>query len=173
MTEIFTTKKLEKIIQKRIEKGEVGEDNYFGNWNANVFYIAKKKCLLFVHAQTFYSVIIPKFSVKDLDKIDHFFVICLYNQLLIEKIEVDFEVLVKAIGNIRFHPTNNNRQITGILNYNIEKMGYFKYDYPVFNVEVILEMTEKLNKTPFKQLEWSNPHEKMKIFISNKLSIDL
>lgn len=168
MAEIFTTKKLEKIIHKRVENREVLVKNDFGNWNATVFYIAKKKCLLFVNSKTFFSVIIPRFSMKDIDKIDTLFLDCFYSQLLFEEINIGFETIVEKLGSIGFHSTNNNRKIIGVLNYNIEKLNYFKYEYPVFNSLVIREMTEKLNKTPFKQLGWKLPYEAMVSLLVNK-----
>ncbi len=166
MTKIFTTKKLEKIIHKRIENSEYVVENKLGNWNATVFYVAKKKCLLFVNEKTFFSVIIPRFSTKDNNRIEDMFIECFYNQLIFEKINIDFEKICSNIGEITFNSTNNNRKIIGILNYNIEKLNYFKYNYPIFNSSVIRDMTKKLNETPFKQLGWRLPNEKMESLLS-------
>jgi hypothetical protein len=161
MTTIFTTKKLEKIIKKKIEIQSIEVDNPFGKWNASVFFIAKKKCLIFVNAKSFYSVVIPRFSVKDLDKINELFLEYFYAQLRFEKIMTDFDILAKNIGELKFHSTDNDKKVTGIINYNISKLDYFKYDYHIFNSMVIREMTKKLNNTPFKQLDWSFPNEAM------------
>ena len=166
MTEIFTTKKLEKIIHKKIENDVSLVENNFGNWNATIFYVAKKKCILFVNDVTFFSVIIPRFSMQDIDKIDEMFLDSLYSQLLFEKINIEFKTIAFKLGKIKFQSTNNNRKVIGILNYNIEKLNYFKYEYPVFNSSVIREMTEKLNKTPFKQLDWKLPFEAMNSLLS-------
>ncbi|MGY5351126.1 DUF6933 domain-containing protein [Wenyingzhuangia sp. IMCC45533] len=168
MTKIFTTKKLEKIIHEKIENSHLTVEKNLGNWNATVLHIAKKKCILISNAETFFSVIIPRFSVKDIDKIGDMFIENLYNQLLYENINIEFKTIFSIIGNIRFYSTNNNRQMTGILNYNVEKLNYFKYEYPIFNSSVIREMTEKLNKTPFKQLNWKVPHEEI-VTILNKI----
>jgi hypothetical protein len=169
MTEIFTTKKLEKIIAKKVESSDLIAENNFGSWNATVFYIAKKKCLLFVNAETFFSVIIPRFSMKEIDQIDQLFIDCFYNQLLHEKINVNFEKLVAQLGPISFRPTNNNRKAIGVMNYNSEKLNYFKYRYPIYNSQVIREMAEKLNKTPFKQLAWKDPYDLMLALVNKKL----
>jgi hypothetical protein len=171
MTEIFTTKKLEKVINKKIESNDIAVENILGNWNATVIYIAKKKCLLFVNAETFFSVIIPRFSMKDIDKIDELFINCFYNQLLFEKINIDLKTISSIIDKIRFHATNNNKKVIGILNYNVEKINYFKYDYTVFNSSIIKEMTHKLNITPFKQLGWKLPCETMVAKLNNESEI--
>jgi len=165
MTKIFTSKKLEKIIHKKIVPNDLKNEDSSGEWNATVFYIARKKCLLLVHAQTFFSVIIPRFSMKNIDNLEELIIENLHCQLLFEKIDINQDKVNSLIGEIKFHSTNNNRKIIGVLNYNTEKLSYFKYDYPVYNNLVIWEMTEKLNKIPFKQLKWSLPHEKMVDFL--------
>jgi len=162
MTEIFTTKKLEKIIKKKIINENQNHESFFGKWNASVLYIAKKKCLIFVNSKSFYSVIVPRFSTSELDKLNLLFLENLYTQLIHEKIEFDAEFLVDKIGEISFHPTDNDKKITGIINYNISKVDYLKYDYEIFNSSVIREIVEKLNFTPFKQLGWKLPKEMMK-----------
>jgi len=104
--------------------------------------------------------------MQDVDKIDEMFLDSLYSQLLFEKINIEFKTIAFKLGKIKFQSTNNNRKVIGILNYNIEKLNYFKYEYPVFNSSVIREMTEKLNKTPFKQLDWKLPFEAMNSLLS-------
>nr|WP_157961105.1 hypothetical protein [Lutibacter citreus] len=133
-------------------------ENIFGKWNASLFYIARKKCLIFVNSKSFYSVIIPKFSISELGKIDQLFLENFYQQLIFEKIDVDLEFIVKNIGKLSFHHTDNDRKITGIINYHISNVDYLKYDYEIFNSAVIRELTNKLNLIPFKQLGWKNPN---------------
>ncbi len=161
MTEIFTTKKLEKLIKKRVENKTLNIENIFGKWNASVLYIARKKCLIFVNSKSFYSVIIPRFSTTELDKIHLLFMENFYAQLDFEKIKIDAEFIVDNIGELKLYPTDNDKKMTGIVNYNISKIDYLKYDYEIFNSSVIRELTEKLNLTPFKQLSWKQPKEIM------------
>ena len=161
MTEIFTTKKLENLIKKRIENRTLNVGNIFGKWNASVLYIAKKKCLIFVNSKSFYTVIIPRFSTTELDKIHLLFLENFYAQLDFEKIKTDAEFLVDNIGELKFYATDNDKKMTGIINYNISKIDYLKYEYEFFNSSVIRELTEKLNLTPFKQLDWNQPKERM------------
>ncbi len=167
MTEIFTTKKLEKIIKKRVEDKTLSVENIFGKWNASVLYITKKKCLIFVNSKSFYSVIIPQFSTTELDNIHLSFLENFYAQLDFEEIKINAEFLVDKVGELKFYATDNDKKITGIVNYNISKIDYFKYDYEIFNSSVIREMTKKLNLTPFKQLKWKQPNEIMNEIIEN------
>jgi hypothetical protein len=161
MTEIFSTKKLEKVIQKRIETNKQKVENVFGKWNASILYIARKKCLIFVNSKSFFTIIIPRFSTSELDNLHLLFLENFYAQLDYEKINVDPELLIEEVGELKFYRTDNDRKMTGVLNYFISKVEYLKYDYEIFNSLVIREITEKLNLTPFKQLSWRNPNEKM------------
>ena len=161
ITSIFTTKKLEKIIQKKIDNQTNENTSPFGEWNASVLYIARKKCLIFVNSKTFYSVIIPRFSTSDLANINELFLENFESQLLFEKINIESKDLKKHIGEICFQKTDNDKKMTGIINYNISKLDYMKYEYELFNSSVIREMTEKLNLTPFKQINWKLPKEMM------------
>ena len=161
ITSIFTTKKLEKIIQKKIDNQTNENTSPFGKWNASVLYIARKKCLIFVNSKTFYSVIIPRFSTSDLANINELFLKNFESQLLFEKINIESKDLKKHIGEICFQKTDNDKKMTGIINYNISKLDYMKYEYELFNSSVIREMTEKLNLTPFKQINWKLPKEMM------------
>tara|TARA_B100000809_G_scaffold217027_1_gene223003 strand:+ start:2283 stop:2519 length:237 start_codon:yes stop_codon:yes gene_type:complete len=70
-------------------------------------------------------------------------------------------MLKNKIGKLTFHSTDNDRKINGIINYNISKFDYMKYDYEVYNSIVIRKITQKLNYTPFKQLNWKIPKEMM------------
>ena len=166
MTNIFATKKLEKIIQKKIEGNDLIVENSLGDWNAHVFYVAKKKCILFVNAKTLFSVIIPQFSTKNIDRIDELFIDTFYNQLLFEKIDVNYENIRSKIGQLKFRSTNNNRKAIGVLNYNIETMNILKKRFSIFNSSVIREMTERLNAAPFNQLDWKSPHKEMVSLLS-------
>jgi len=160
-TSIFTTKKLEKIIQKKIDIQTNESTSPFGKWNASVLYIARKKCLIFVNSKTFYSVIIPRFSTSELKNINELFLENFQSQLTFEKINVELKDLKQYIGEINFHKTDNDKKMNGIINYNISIIDYLKYDYELFNSNVIREITGKLNITPFKQINWKFPKEMM------------
>ena len=160
-TSIFTTKKLEKIIQKKIQTETFENSSLSGKWNASVLYVAKKKCLIFVNSKTFYAVIIPRFSTLELKNINELFLKNFEDQLSYDKIESTSIDMNQFIGNLCFYKTDNDRKITGVINYYISKLDDMKYDYALFNASVIREMTGKLNLTPFKQLGWKIPKEKM------------
>ncbi|KJD31968.1 hypothetical protein PK35_12540 [Tamlana nanhaiensis] len=165
MTHIFASKKLEKLLQPIITENSLHIERDFGDWYASYLSIAKKKCLVFVNSKTFYTVIIPKFLVKDRNNLNALLIQNLYNQFLIEGYDIDLDTVIDLVGKTHFHPTNNNRRLIGILNHYIGKLNYLKYDYATFNNIVIHEMAQKLNLEPFKQLHWKTPQEAMKALL--------
>jgi len=117
--------------------------------------------LIFVNSKTLYSVIIPRFSTSELKNINELFLENFESQLAFDKINVESKDLKQYIGELKFYRTDNDKKMTGIINYNISKLDYMKYDYELFNSSVIREMTAKLNGTPFKQINWKFPKEMM------------
>jgi len=49
---------------------------------------------------------------------------------------MDFELMKHNTGELKFHPTDNERKINGIINYNISKFDYLKFDYKIYNSEM-------------------------------------
>lgn len=115
-TKIYTTKKLEKFIQKLISVETDAETGPLGKWNATVFLVDRKKCWLFTNALTMYNVILPNVKPADFGNIEELFKSTLINQLIYDGIIVDFENLKRSIGNLVFFPTDNDRVTIGFLN---------------------------------------------------------
>lgn len=82
MTRVYCTKKLKEFI------GDVDEtlpadynDLKFSDWNAHLFFVDKRKCIVFVNMLTYYSVFIADIVKKDLKNIDEIFLKRLNEQL--------------------------------------------------------------------------------------------
>jgi uncharacterized protein DUF6933 len=92
-TPIHISKKLEKLISKHIGKRTSESNFYLGKWNANIFYVDRKKCWLFTNSETKFSIIIPNLKSADIKNITEIFTENLYSQLIYESILIDFEQL--------------------------------------------------------------------------------
>jgi hypothetical protein len=125
MANIFCTKKLEKIIGKQnINSNEVR--SLIGDWNANVFYVNRKKFIFLINDLTCYSVIIPNFVKKDFPKFKEIFYQRFFDQLRYDKIIIDLKLINKLIEYpINFMRTNNNRKVIGTMTQFIKDMDYF------------------------------------------------
>lgn len=119
MTRVYCTKKLKDII------GEVKEtlpadfnDIKLSDWNAHLFYVDKRKCLVFVNILTYYSVFIADILKKDLINIDEIFLMRLKEQLLHDRVTDDFNKVISLTdgAKISFIKTNNNKKVIGRIN---------------------------------------------------------
>ena len=74
---IFCSTKLSKIIGLKTRQPSICLDN----WNGHIFYLEGRKCLVFVHKETFYSFVIFDILKKHLNNFKKVFIDNLLNQL--------------------------------------------------------------------------------------------
>ncbi len=127
MANIFCTKKLEKIIGKsNINIYEV--ESLIGNWNANVFYVNRKKFFFLINDKTCYSVIIPNFVQKELPNFKAIFYERFFDQLRYDNIDIDLRIINRLMSyEVNFMKTNNNRKVIGTMTQFIKDIDYFLY----------------------------------------------
>jgi Domain of unknown function (DUF6933) len=160
-TPIHISKKLEKLISKYIGKRTSESNFYLGKWNANIFYVDRKKCWLFTNSETKFSIIIPNLKSADIKNITEIFTENLYSQLIYESILIDFKQLKDWIGNVEILPTDNDRKTIGTQNYIFENFKYWKYEFGTFENMPFRELTMRMNSSPTESFNWKSPHEKM------------
>ncbi len=144
MPRIYCTKKLEGFI------GNVEQDlpsdiihRSLMDWNAHLFFVERKKCIVFVNNLTAYSVFIIDILKKDLKNIDVLFYSRLIEQLKHDKIigkDGSYESLF-PLEEMKFIKTNNDRKIIGRINDSVEMFKshlFHKYDQ-LKNMNVIHE----------------------------------
>lgn len=150
-TNIYTTKKLEKFLKKLIKNGEDGHSEssgILGDWNATVFYVDRKKCLLFTNKMTKYNVILSNVKAADLHKIGDLFRNAFYTQLIYDGIISSFEHLVSLTGDLVFKPTDNDRSTTGFQNQRLADFDWWKDEYATLENMPMKELTSRINNVP-------------------------
>ncbi len=158
-TPIHITKKLEKLISKHIEKSTMECNAFLGKWNANIFYVDRKKCWLITNADTKFSIILPDLKSSDIKIFTEIFIENLYSQLIFESILTDFNRLKDWIGNVELLPTDNDRKTIGTQNYIFESLKYWKYEFRTFENMPFRELTRRINSLPTESFKWKSPHE--------------
>lgn len=75
ITPVYSSKKLEKHIDKLLFPNHFHETviGPLGGWNANLFFVERKKCWLLTNARTKYSVIFTDIKASDLEKMNELF----------------------------------------------------------------------------------------------------
>ena len=172
-TQIYTTRKLEKTIQKSIVVKSETENKILGEWVATLFYVDRKKCWLIVNKLTKYLLILSDIKTPELNNITQIFTETLYSQLKHDGIEIDYETLSGIIGGIKLCKTNNDRSANGSLNNCMYSIEHWKMDYGSFENLPFRKINSGLNSSPNQMLEWKYPkevmNEKIKAYVQQRL----
>lgn len=145
-TTIHVTKKLEKQVKKLISGGEVDKVSPLGKWNANLFYIHRKKCWLVTNKLTQYHLLLADIDARKLKDIDRIFKDELYEQLIHDGIVFPHDRLDALIGTLAFYPTDNDRQMNGFQNQRLFELEWHIYDYPNLDEMPIREFNSRMNR---------------------------
>lgn len=160
-TQIYTTRKLEKTIQKSIVEKRETENKILGEWVATIFYVDRKKCWLIVNKLTKYLLILSDIKTVELNNITQLFAETLHSQLKNDGIEIDYAMLSGIIGEIRLCETNNDRSANGSLNNCMYRIEDWKLDYGSFKNLPFRKINSGLNSSPNQMLNWKYPKEIM------------
>ena len=166
MTRIFCTKKLHGLIgsvETTLESDNIIRS--LSDWNSHLFFVDKRKCLIFVNNLTYYTIFITDILKKDLINIDKVFSSRLKEQLIHDKIINDSESIESLfpVSKIQIYKTNNDRKTIGRINDFINMFKahcFYKYEH-LKNMDIVYE-NGLINKTPTGKpneikKSWSNP----------------
>jgi hypothetical protein len=106
-----TQKLLAEIPATLIDHNAVGD-----SWHANLLRIDRRKCVLFTHDTTLYSVFVPGLRKPDFAQLDQVFGLRLFKALLWEGFPQPLiERMLDACRAVRF-TRSNNRSVLGSMN---------------------------------------------------------
>lgn len=170
MANIFCTKKLEKLVGKNLIASESVSDELLGNWNANLFPLNGRKCLIIMNDVSYYSLIFLDILKKDLLNFHELFYQRLIEQLDYDQVNFSIDCSPKLITacEANFLRTNNNRKALGTMNEFVYQLNYhFHTDYNgSFGHTNLPELNNRLTNNFVgalkpKQFEYGNPIEEM------------
>ena len=171
-SKIHVSKKLEKLIKSMITVDQNSKDGKLGKWNATLFHMDRQKCWLITNAATKYSIILVDIKAKDLLDIDSLFKDELYNQLVYDGIIIDLKNFDELIGKLEFHPTDNDRNITGFHNHRLQELKWWKERYGHIDNMPMRDLIYRINNAPthkgkgYKMSEYTVPLETMRKLLS-------
>ena len=161
-THLFSSKRLEKTILELIVPNQYMESGLLGDWTATLIYLKGKKGWLVMNNDAKYSLLLSNIKKADLPNINTIFKQTLLIQLKHEGIEVDSNLIEEHIGNLEFHPTNNNQRVNGHINSQMFLLKVLMSRIEYLKEIHFREMNMRLNKTPMETLKWSDPREVMR-----------
>lgn len=162
MTHIFCSKKLQKIVDnldKELSSNSMVRS--LNNWNCQLFFMDRKKHLIFVNNLTSYCLVLVNFKKNDFVNINNIFRKRLFEQLIVDDIPLDkksFDQIFEPID-LHFFKTNNDRRIIGNMVDLIYQFKAYREDMMIhLDLVDISEINGYLNKIPY-----NKPTESKKI----------
>ncbi|NJY62851.1 hypothetical protein HC174_08790 [Salinimicrobium sp. CDJ15-81-2] len=155
-TNIYTTKKLEKFVKKLVRNDgepEGKSHTLLGDWNAALFYVDRKKCLLFTNKKTKYNVILSNVKASDLSSISEMFKNAFYSQLIYDGIISTYDHIKSLTGDLVFRPTDNDRSTLGFQNHSLANWDWWRDKYVTLEKMPMRELTGRINNVPIKLIK--------------------
>ena len=157
MPYICCTQKLAKELGTK-PSSPITENEGLGNWYANLLRIDRRKCVLFTHEQTLYSVFVPGLKKPEFQCLDDVFVQALFKQLRTEMFtqgQIE-RILEEYDGKIKYAKTEN-KSVLGSMN---DLTFHIKYEIQISgslaNIDIV-SLTKRINRTPFKAIGFEYP----------------
>ena len=150
-----TKKLLDKINKPLIVQDAVGDDD----WYANLFRLGRKQSVIFTHAKSLYSFVVPSVRKQDLMKINQVFILELEFQLKRDGFPHKHNVkLLEKFWDIQIGKTIN-RSTVGSMN-DMVSCAKFLVDSQGCDAETdIAKINHSINTTPFKAIGYKFPIE--------------
>ncbi len=146
---IQSTKKLLKEVPIDGQFKEVSE--ILGNWHANLIMIERRKCVLFTHDATLYSVLVPGIKKKDFPNLATIFLEELISNLRFEGFGSHVEQLIHEYqNNVLFVPTANRRILGTMIDMVHCAKSLIEMNPCPFDEIDFRKINHQLNRTPFK-----------------------
>jgi hypothetical protein len=131
MTKIYCSHRLESFFgDVDIIPAEESESK-FGDWNGHLFFIDRKKCLIFMNNKTAYTILMVDVHKRDLHDFK-----TLFKETFIRQLDNDIELterqeieIRKELAEFQVCKTNNDKKIIGTINHHLESI---KVDFDRF-----------------------------------------
>jgi hypothetical protein len=170
MTTIYCSAKLSTLLglpKKPRDNSCAAVDPHV--WNAMLFYLNKRKCLLFTHKARLYSFLALDVVKKDLVDFPKFFRQHFTDQLLADQLisEKAKLMLEQDYGSIILKPTDGDRKVIGSMNDCIFRVRYYMgRDDEDGRSKSPTYIAHQFNKTPMGAIDYAHPVDLMKQYLT-------
>ena len=138
-----TRKCLAEIPDRLVDPSAEGE-----GWHANLFRVERRKCVLFTHDTTLYSVFVPGVKKPEFEHMDEVFGQRLFKTLLWDEFpQAQIETMLDRCRSVRF-TRSNNRSVLGSMNdlrFQIEV--HVAQDGGLEHIDMV-DLHHRLNRVP-------------------------
>ena len=160
-----TKKLLTELKEKRSESNQIPSE--LNSWHANMFLVDRRKCVLFTHDKTLYSLFIPGLLKTHFQNIKEVFRQRLFKSLLAENLsQKHIELVLDDISEIEITKTNN-RSVLGSMNDLTFQLKYvIAHDGGLMNTDV-MELNHNLNRIPMSAIVEAYSIDALKNLLKN------
>jgi uncharacterized protein DUF6933 len=140
-----------------------------GNWYANIFFLDRKKCLLFTNEKSLYSFIIPSVKKEDLKHIIDAFLLNLSLNLQVEGFPIGvISKIMQEYKDIHFAKTAS-KKVLGSMNEIAFQAKYIIVNHHggIENVKV-LAVNKDINRAILGAIGYYHPIEKLRELLTGK-----
>jgi hypothetical protein len=156
-----TQKLLAEIPDHLIDPSASGE-----SWHANLLRIDRRKCVLFTHDATLYSVFVPGLKKAEFGRLDGVFGQRLFKALLWDEFtQTQIERMLEACRVIRF-TRSNNRSVLGSMNDIRFHIGLHVEDDGGLTHVDLVRLHHRLNRIPFSAVGYGYPVERLQEYLA-------
>jgi len=153
MTQIRLTKKLQK--EASLVKGDLSEikegSSLLGNWFANLFYVERRKVIIFMNEKTLFSFFEFGVKKKQIREMDKLFFEGFGRALTLEGFNYsEFDCIFAGDNKIEYTVTNSSRALGNLTNLIFLCQNHILHD-GVENCDFD-EVIKKINRTPQKKI---------------------
>lgn len=140
------------------------------SWHANLLRIERRKCVLFTHDATLYSVFVPALKKPEFDRLPEVFAERLFKALLWEEFpQAQIEVMLDAVRVVRFG-RSNSRSVLGSMNdIQFQAQVYVHYDGGLDSTDLV-DLHRRLNRAPMSAIGHSYPVERLREYTAARVS---
>lgn len=129
MTIIYCSRKLENMIGRVGELPAEVSGSPMGDWNGHLFFVDRKKCLIFANNKTAYSIV-----MLDVRKQNMLYLESSFQKRVLEQLQYDLQptepqlaYASKSLDDIKITKTNNDQKILGTMHQFIDLIKYEAY----------------------------------------------
>lgn len=156
-----TQKLLAEIPYSLIDPSVSGEC-----WHANLLRIDRRKCVLFTHDATLYSVFVPGLRKPEFEHLDDIFGQRLFKALLWDEFpQTQIERMLEACRVIRF-TRSSSRSVLGSMNDIRFHIGVnVEHDGGLTNID-LADLHHRLNHIPMSAIGYAFPIERLREYLA-------
>ena len=160
-----TKKLLSELKEKPAEIQQIPSE--LSGWHANLFRVDRRKCILFTHDKTLYSLFIPGLLKTHFQNIIEVFSQNLFKSLLSENLTQNLiELVLDDISKIKITKTNN-RSVLGSMNDLIFHIKFvIAQNGGLMNTD-IFELNHNLNRIPMGAIAMDYSIDALKNLLEN------